>query len=159
MRIEIEDYRGWTIYFDTGRDKFYSLSQRDDTDKENKSFTAAKKAIDDYIKENTVFKPFKIQHGTGYSTSDYRIAEVIGIRKDGRFMIQVQGSPEPEQLSNYDEGSWFVYETVNDSVIQEIIKQNNLMEDFQKKHRANIDLLKASLKVKTMSQVRKELGQ
>jgi hypothetical protein len=100
MRVLIEEYRGWEISFDTDSENFYCVSDRYDVDKTRKSFASVKKWIDDFIKENQNFKPFVIEslpksYGDGILT-------VIGIRKDGNFMVQT-AKGEKKQLSRSDE--------------------------------------------------------
>lgn len=85
MKIVIENYRGWEIYFDTQKETFYAVLSEFDVDKTKQSFAAIKKSIDDYIKENVNFKPFKaIVGGWG----GYTIKEFVGIRKDLRFITK-----------------------------------------------------------------------
>ncbi len=43
MKIEIENYRGWDISFDTEKETFYAISSHFDTDKTKQSFAATPK--------------------------------------------------------------------------------------------------------------------
>jgi hypothetical protein len=49
------------IYFDTDSEEFYTLSNQYDKENTKKSFASTKKNIDDYIKENSSFKPVMVQ--------------------------------------------------------------------------------------------------
>ena len=57
MNIEITNYRGYAISFNTEKETFLSDIGNDGSEK--KSFAATKKAIDEYIKDNQVFVPSK----------------------------------------------------------------------------------------------------
>lgn len=110
MKVIVQTYRGYDISFDPDKDKFSSvLSESDDYRiKESKSFSAVKKAIDEYIKENVSFKPFKIVGGPQAWNNQGKIYEVTGIRKDNRFIVNKNGNQE--QLSQYDENKYFIVE-------------------------------------------------
>ena len=111
MRIEIEKYRGWEIYFDTDKENFYTISNEYDTQSERKSYSSAKKYIDDYIKENNEFKPIKVQKMPSMFGDGHRIT-LIGIRKDKAFMYEdKQGNKR--QLSSYDEKDYFLVDSQN----------------------------------------------
>lgn len=76
-----------------------------------KSFSAVKKFIDDFIKDNETFRPVVCQylpdtHNRG------KCITIIGVRKDGRFIIDKDWAKE--QLSTYDEKNLIVYDKNND---------------------------------------------
>lgn len=131
MKVEIEDYRDWTIYFDTIEERFYSVSQRDDTSKENRSYSAAKKAIDDYLKDNIEFKPFKAMH-----KGHLEVIDIVGIRKDGRYITERNG--KKEQLSSYDESRWIVWDDSYKPIVAEILR---LQKEQRKKEDEFGDLI------------------
>jgi hypothetical protein len=66
-----------------------------------KSFASTKKYIDDYIKENSSFKPVMVQKfETTFSSAE--IIKLVGIRKDNKFMYEDKNG-KIKQLSTYDE--------------------------------------------------------
>jgi len=118
MRILIENYRGWEIYFDTDKEDFYTVSNEYDTQQTKKSYASAKKYVDDYLKENQNFKPIKVQK----MSSIYNPAEVItliGLRKDGAFMYE-DAKGNKHQLSKYSESDYFLVNHENDEIFQEL---------------------------------------
>lgn len=118
MRVLIENYRAWEIYFDTDKEEFYTVSNEYDTQQTKKSYASAKKYIDDYLKENQNFKPIKVQK----MSSIYSVGEVItliGLRKDGAFMYE-DGKGNKQQLSKYNESDYFLVNSENDPIFQEL---------------------------------------
>lgn len=112
MRVLIENYRGWEIYFDTDKEEFYTVSNEYDKQETKRSYASSKKYIDDYIKSNNVFKPIKVQK-MPTMFSEGKIITLIGIRKDKAFMYEdVQGGKQ--QLSSYDERDYFIVDSRND---------------------------------------------
>lgn len=102
MRIEIDRYRGWIIYFDPENEMFFGEGLEAEPVQKT-SFSAAKKAIDDYLKDNTNFKPFKVLR-VGYDVSDP--ITITGVRKDGRFVYEEEGNKK--QISTYDEKDFYL---------------------------------------------------
>lgn len=124
MKIEIETYLGWDITFDTDKDTFTAYSNRDDAAKERMSLTAVKKDIDDFIKSNQEFKPFFAEYlpkSFGYKSQ--KVIKVIGIRKDGRFVI-INHKGEKEQLSIHDESNLIALNPQNQPIWKELEKLN-----------------------------------
>lgn len=128
-KVQIETYRGFDIAFDTEDEKFSALG--DDWTSNNKTLTACKKAIDEYIKENYEFKPI-IVHS---DDNDLDKKRIIGIRKDQRFVYQSE-SGETYQISEYDEKRIIIYNPYNDHVYDNIRdlkdKIKNLYEQVEK---------------------------
>ena len=113
MQVLIETYRGWEIYFDTDAESFYCHSERYDNEKKKQSFAATKKYIDDYIKENSNFKSFKIERlPDGYGE---RYLTVVGVRKDGLLMVE-DSKGEKKQLSKYDMKYYILRNPDNDPI-------------------------------------------
>lgn len=117
-RVLIEEYRGFDIYFDKRTEEFKAISNEDDIQKNKKSLTLAKKSIDDYIKENLDFKPVIVQ-SVGSVFSSQKEIELIGIRKDGRFVFRNKKG-EPEQLYEYSERDYFLKNEANNQIFGEI---------------------------------------
>lgn len=90
MKIEIQQYKGQTIEYDTETDKFVCDITMEDNYKNTKRATLSdlKKEIDKFIKNNLKFKPFKLIKG------EYcpKVINVEGIRSDGRFVYRLKDS-------------------------------------------------------------------
>ena len=87
MRTLIETYRGQDIYFDTNKESFVCVLVVAGIQKEKKSYASCKKEIDDYLKNNSAFKPFEVEP-TLISMRYSQRYRIVGIRKDGRFMAE-----------------------------------------------------------------------
>ena len=112
MRVLIENYRGWEIYFDTEKEEFYTVSNEYDKQETKRSYASSKKYIDDYIKSNNVFKPIKVQK-MPTMFSEGKAITLIGIRKDKAFMYEDEEGRK-QQLSSYDERDYFIVDSRND---------------------------------------------
>ncbi len=118
MRVLIENYRAWEIYFDTDKEEFYTVSNEYDTQQTKKSYASAKKYIDDYLKENQNFKPIKVQKLSSiYSSGE--VITLIGLRKDGAFMYE-DAKGNKQQLSKYNESDYFLVNSENDPIFKEL---------------------------------------
>lgn len=125
MRVLIETYRDWNIYFDTDKEEFYTHSESWDSDKTKRTYAAVKKFVDDFIKDNETFVPFEVEN-LDRSASAREIIKIVGIRKDGGWMMQKSGS-EPERLSQYYEKDYALYNPDNEPIWQE-------MKEIEEKH-------------------------
>ncbi len=105
MITEVDNYRGYEIRFDTNYETF--LCDIDDARSVKKSYSAIKKFIDEYIKENNEFKPFKIIPNPIDSWGDMKPATVIGVRKDKSYQIETADGTK-KALSNYDEKKYWI---------------------------------------------------
>ena len=101
MKIQIEEYRGWSISFDTDKESFYCHSDNYDRDQIKQSYLSTKKWIDDFIKDNEKFKPIWIEAKPSTYVS-YQKIKLIGIRKDGRFIFEDEKGNK-KQLSDHQE--------------------------------------------------------
>ncbi len=130
MRVLIENYRSWEIYFDTDKEDFYTVSNEYYTQQTKKSYASAKKYIDDYLKENQNFKPIKVQKMSSINNSA-EVITLIGLRKDGVFMYEdVKGNKK--QFSKYDESNYFLLNPENDAIFQELellYKERNAIDE------------------------------
>ncbi len=112
MKVDIEQYRGWDILFDTDKETFSCYSNQWDRSESKQSFAATKKFIDDFIKDNNTFKTVWAESKPGAYNSDRKI-KIIGIRKDGRLIYEdVKG--EKKQLSDYNEKDYILYDKENE---------------------------------------------
>lgn len=128
MKAEIEIYRGWTISFDTEKETFYCHSEQYDKDENKKSYPATKKWIDDFIKENETFKPVWIEtKPNSYSTKQK--VKLIGLRKDGRFVYEDEKG-EKQQLSEYNEGDYILYDEKNEKYKTEAARIYNQIDEL-----------------------------
>ena len=150
MEIEIENYRGYEIRFNTEKETF--VCDIDSEKSVKKSYSALKKFIDEFIKENAVFNSFYIIGNPflNYST-DKRTLRVIGIRKDGRFIYEDE-EKNKGQISDYSLESYILKEPCND----EYIKQLKDLEDEEQKlrelFRERRISIKSKLKVTTLKE-------
>lgn len=145
MRILIEVYRKWEIFFDTEKEEFYTVSNEFDTDKTKRSFASTKKYIDDYIKENQEFKPVWVQNERN-SFDKERKVKLIGIRKDGAFMCEdVNGNKS--QFSKYNESDYFLVNAENDPIFEQINKLDEQRDELlQKMKELRKNLTKVTVK-------------
>jgi hypothetical protein len=130
MRVLIENYRSWEIYFDTDKEEFYTVSSEYDTQQTKKSYASAKKYIDDYLKENQNFKPIKVQKMISINSSS-EVITLIGLRKDGAFMYE-DAKGNKQQLTKYNEPDFFMVNSLNDGIFKELEllhKERNAIDD------------------------------
>jgi len=145
MKIEIEEYRGWTIYFDTVGEKFYSVSNIEDLDKTTKSFASAKKAIDDYLKDNANFKPFQVEYWR-WNDGPEKTVTVVGKTKDGRYMIENK-EEEKSIVSKYDNDKYVFPNEANKEPITKIKELRRQVNELDKQASAlSKTLIKKTLK-------------
>lgn len=110
MKIEIEEYKGQTINYDDDADKFVCEITIEDNFKTSKrgSLKDLRKEIDQFIKENLGFKPFKALVKSEYETGNFSEIEVKAIRIDKKFIVKMDwrdqqyGKKEAARLMKYD---------------------------------------------------------
>jgi len=115
MRTVVENYRGVEIFFDTNDERF-SFSFDDGRWNEKQSYSAAKKKIDDYIKETHVFTPFVALNTRPNSMNTLT---VVSVRKDGDYMVQDKKG-NISKLSQYNEKDYVEYFDSDDKIYAEI---------------------------------------
>jgi hypothetical protein len=125
METEIKmcDYRGWEILFKTEEETFIVKNLQDHYEKEKKTFSSAKKFVDDYIKDNSNFKPVWVQCLPDMWTRKTNL-KIVGIRKDGRFMVENEKG-QIEQLSKYDEDKYYICTSENDEGYKKLTDLND----------------------------------
>lgn len=143
-RALIETYRTFDIYFDSGSEVFYTMSDRWDHETEGKSFSSVKKYIDDYIKDNSEFKPCYVQHRTNGNK-----IKLIGIRKDGRFVKEGEDGKKV-QLSEYEEKYYTLVIPDNEIIFENIKNINNQFDELRIKLRAE----EAKVIIKDLKEIR-----
>ena len=145
MAIKIETYRGFDILFEPQSERFtFALDEGSWTTKQ--SYSACKKNIDDFIKNNNNFKPF-------YAIKKDAIRKVFvtGIRKDNKFVF------DDGILSDWDEKYYILHEESFDNLIDEY---NKLYEEFEKikeEYYSKVNELKSKITGKTLVEYKKEL--
>lgn len=144
MDVLIENYRGFDIMFDKDNEKF-TFSTDDIKWNEKQTYKACKTKIDEYLKENSGFKPFQIRNAD-------TILEVVGARKDGKFVIEKGG--KKEILSEYAESSWFIVNDATNEALNSIAAKNKQREELGKE----ISLIMDEIKFYSVKVFRKERG-
>lgn len=139
MKVEIEVYRGWTISFDTEKETFYCHSEQLDRDEKKKSFASTRKWIDDFIKENQVFKPVWVE-SKPKSYGEKKI-KIIGIRKDGKFVYEAPNG-DKKQLPDYSEKDYILYDEVNEQHKIEAEKIDQQIESLRLQRSTILDKVK-----------------
>lgn len=131
MKTQVDKYRGWEITFDSEQETFSCYSDQYDREEKKKSFAQVKKFIDEFLMENSAFKPFKIMPIYDYIWSDNTaISTVVGIRKDGRFIVE-DGKRSKFQLSEYDENKYCLFNQNNLAVIEQASEMNKRIRELQ----------------------------
>ena len=148
MRVIIEKYRDWEIFFDTDSENFYTVSSKYDRQETKRSYASAKKTIDDYIKDNSVFKPVKVQRMSSlYSPAE--VITLIGIRKDNAFMYEDKDGNK-RLLSEHTERDYFLVDSKNDIYFEQI---EELTVERKKQDKKFAEIEKNIIKV-TVKQMR-----
>jgi hypothetical protein len=141
MKITIENYRGWDILFDTEREDFYAQSDEYDTGTHKRSFASAKKYIDDFIKDNTEFKSFRVTGNPNAWMGDKKPVKIIGIRKDRRFVYESPKDGSACQVSEHDEKGYMLIYPENEphfKQLEDIKKQIDTLRVLEKEILARI---------------------
>ena len=145
MKIEIQDYKGHTIFYDDNSDKFCcEIEINNNVNVKNtkrQSLNDVKKEIDQFIKVNFEFKPFKAFFKR-YSDYDVEIIEIVGIRIDGK-IVRKRGKDSFEYLGEKDFANLFEYDLDSETAIKEI---ENKIELQRLKYNAERKLVFEKLK-------------
>lgn len=145
MKTEVDNYRGYEIRFDSDNETFEC--DIDDSRSVKKSYSAVKKFLDDFIKDNSEFKPFKIECIPNRYNGKKGVIEVIGIRKDGRFIIK--NGDKQEQLSSYDIEKYMLFNPDNSTYWHELKECESQID----KIREIIKQIEAKFKIVTLKSV------
>jgi len=125
MITEVDNYRGWVISFNTDQETFIAYSSVYDSEIKGKvSYAATKKYIDDFIKDNSEFKPF---YAIGAIGSGNEKIKIIGIRKDNDFVFE-NDKGEKERLSSHNARQYVLY----DEAIESKLTEHERLEDLYK---------------------------
>jgi len=156
MITEVNKYRGWSISFNTESEKFTAYSNHHDKEVEKGSYSAIKKSIDEFILENTSFKPFYITRNFssyGYNVGKEKI-KVIGIRKDGFFTYEDEMGKK-HLISGYNEKDYMLVLPENEPLIKKYYDEVKRIEQLTAD---NYKFLKDNLKEHLLIDYKKELG-
>ncbi len=133
-KITIENYRGFDIEFDTDAEKFQCIITEDNS-KESKSYSAIKKFINEYKKENQDFQPFWVENIPDKGYRKYKNLKIIGIRKDKRLIAETENG-EKIQISEYDLNDFMLVNDKNKVHLEALAKlesdYNNYRENYSK---------------------------
>lgn len=132
-KVLIETYRGFEITFDTEGGTFSAWSDHFDTQFAKKSFSGIKLGVDQHIKENNNFRPFKIQKVFGYSRGVIELGKVLtinSIRKDGKPTYDLNG--KKKILSDYDVEGYALYNPDNAPLTEAYNELEQRREDATK---------------------------
>lgn len=146
MTTIVETYRGYPISFDTFSEEFSCALN--DMSLNKKSFPSVKKAIDDYIKDNSKFSPFKVHHENDFGST----FTIVGVRKDNRFIYE-NNKGEKGQVSEYDERNYYLVVPANEAVYTSIAGIKSQINDLY----AKIEKERAKLKITTLKDYKKTL--
>jgi len=127
-KILIENYRGFDIEFDSDYEKFQCECE-DGNAKESQSFSAVKKYIDDFKKNNQDFKPFFVERNPN-SHFGGKSFKIIGVRKDGRFVSEDNDGVKG-QISDYDLKDFMIVKPENGVGISKLKELNERAEKLR----------------------------
>ncbi|TXH55451.1 MAG: hypothetical protein E6Q97_08835 [Desulfurellales bacterium] len=132
--VHIELYRGFDISLNTESGAFVAIGSAYDTQSTHSSLNAARRAVDDFIKANVIFEPFDIYKTGGYGGNGmWQAHRVVGIRKDGAFVLEKDGNRW--QLSSYDEKE-FSITPPDPAKVEQIAQLTQRIGELQDQRRA-----------------------
>lgn len=145
--VEIQEYRGFKIYFNPETSLFHSeimdkenWKTTDKNKKESGSFEAVKKHIESFVKDNLKFEPFSVIRVPSRYNDGKKIT-ITGIRNDGRFMSVVNGVVK--QIGGYDENDYMLYLPENEIKLATLASLKVEVDLAQKKVDDYIKTIKA----------------
>lgn len=146
-KILITEYRGFEIYFNTIQEVFYCFSESFDTESTSKSFRSTKTWIDNFIKDNSEFRPFKVVATQKRYNHPDEIT-IVGIRKDGLFVYEAEG--KKKVVGKYDENSFMLYNPDNDPIKEKIRQIDESIHKLMDEKRE----AESKLKIVTLSEIK-----
>lgn len=158
MNKEIEVYRGFEITINTETGKFNSWSDRYDTEFSKPSLISARKGVDEYIKNNNKFKPFKIQKVFNYGSEVELLGEVltiVGIRKDSGLVYESEGKKKYVSKSDF---RYFALHDSGNTVLKEDLNILELnFDEVRKKYFSDKKALFSQVKAVPLTEKVREL--
>lgn len=153
-KILIENYRGFDIEFDTQYEKFQCIITEENT-KESNSFSPVKKFIDEYKKQNKDFIPFSvIPTPTSYKNGGG--INIIGIRKDGRF-IGENSKGEKIQIPNYDESDYMLSNEPNKEHLNRLLELKKEKEEYDAKYKESWKEVVSKINITTLKEYKNNI--
>lgn len=142
MKIEIEEYKGQTIFYEEDYDKFTCDITIEDKFKNTKrqSLVEVRKEIDAFIKLNAEFKPCKILVLDKYDKSSFVEKEMTGIRTDGKIIIK-----DGNYKSQYGKKELENVMVYNHDIVEAKEKLEEEFENARKKYTAEVKKLCSKL--------------
>lgn len=154
-KIHLLLYRNWDIYISNESGRFIIENDAAESEIQKPSLDAAKAFVDDFIKRNAVFEPFLVEKvDRDGMLDDWRKEgprKVLGIRKDGRFILE-NSKGEKEQLGeNYTDG-WALFNPENTAIRAEIEAIEAELAEAGKPYKQRIKAAKNRLRITTLKQ-------
>lgn len=149
MLAVIEQYRSFEIKFDANDEKFVCELG------ESKSYSSCKKLIDEHTKKQQAFKPFPVI-ANPEKTSYAKKGIITGIRKDGRFVIEVDG--KSEQLSTYKEPDYILDVVENTDALLALKDIEEELSAFTANYRKRKKAIIENLNIITLETFKKTLN-
>lgn len=140
MIIEIENYKGWEIRFNTDAETFEC--DIDDSRSVKKSYSAIKNFISAWVKENQTFRQFKIQYKPD-SWRESKILTVVGKHGNGNLLTKDKDG-KTEQLSTYNHSDYMLYDEKNEPLwaeLAELSKEHDVIRAKEKSVRAKFHIV------------------
>lgn len=150
MNVTIEEYRGIEIWFDTNNESFQCDIDNEGSIK--KSYPAIKKFIDEWKKEELNFKRFKVDVNP-LNPHWGKKGTIIGIRKDGRFIIELENGKKT-QVSDYDLSSYMLVNEENKYCLLGLEQLEKEQSEADEKFKIRRAELKENLKIVTLKDVK-----
>jgi hypothetical protein len=153
MKIFFEDYKGQTINYDDDYDKFICDISVEDKFKTTKrsSLNDIRREIDQFIKLNLDFKPFRVLLASGYNDSQFSVAEVASIRTDRKLVVissggyrSYFGKEDAKKLMKFDADLMKEKEVIEDDFKKASDRRSNTLKELSKRL-VTLDLSKYDL--------------
>lgn len=141
MKIEIEDYKGQVIVYNDDSDKFECAIEMNNQVRSTKraSLKDVRKEIDQFIKANLEFKPFKFLMKSKYSgDKSFSPYFCSAIRTDGKFVVNNNTYSSNSYLSEKEMAFAMVYDA---EVVEDLAKIELEFEQARIKRTAAISEL------------------
>ena len=155
-KIFIDNYRGFDIEFETINEKFQCVIT-DELVKESISFSAIKKFIDEYKKQNQNFKPFFAESiPSQYTFNEYKKIKIVGIRKDGRFIAENSDGVK-FQVSDFDIKDYMLYSKENEKAFGQLLELKLKEQRYNSEIKMERSLILSTIKVNSLADFKKTL--
>lgn len=142
MKIEIEEYKGQTIFYEDDYDKFICDITIEDrfSSKKRQSLKDIRKEIDVFIKQNSEFKPFYFLEDTW---GDINVKYVSGIRTDGKLIVS--DGKDSKHQSHYDKRDFEKMMVFDSDIVAEMKEARRKFDEAGEIYEAKKKVLKTKL--------------